>query len=166
MTTATIKYPNTGGGQRQNVSLTAFENIWGHANPTDTAVLFPGINGSVPAVTNWGKTQYIAAKFTAPAGWSGAVFDKLSYSTYFSGPHLTMAVSTACGDFAPSNANCVSTDVAGGDSFKKMVAAPFTNGCPLVPGTSYYINLKMTNPLPTDCGGLSTCTLSTNNVNQ
>ena len=168
LTTATIKYPNISGQpQRVNVDLTAFENIWGHATNTDTAVLFPGENGAVPAITNWGKTQFVAAKFTAPATWVGTAFDKLAYSTYNSGPHLTMAVSTTCGDFAPANPTlCLSTDVAGGDVFKKMVVSPLTNGCPLSAGTSYYINLKMTNPAPSDCSNSTVCTLSTNNSNR
>jgi len=165
LTAATIRYPNTGNTTRPNVDLTHYENIWGHGTNSDTAVLWPGVNGSAPAVVNWGKTQYIASKFTVPAGFPATGFDKLRYSTYFSGPTLTMSVSSTCGDFAPSNGNCLTTGVATGGEFKKMVLSPATNGCPLMVGQTYFVNLKMTAPLATDCSNQATCTLATNNIN-
>lgn len=165
LTTATIRYPNVSSSMtRPNADVTRFETIWGHATNADTEQAWPGTNGAVPAIEGWGKTQYVAAKFTVPTTVAPTAYEQLRYSTYYSGPALTMAVSQQCGDFAPVNPNCVTTGVGTGDAFKKIVLSPYTNGCPLIPGQTYYINLKMTSPLPTDCGGASTCRLATTNV--
>lgn len=159
-----IIYPNTSGSSnaRRNVDLTSFENIWGHANYTDSVTAWPGLNGAVPAIEGFGKTNYVAAKFHVPAGFSPTVYGILGYSSYYSGPALTMAISQSCGDFDPATATCVSTHSTG-ESFSKWVIAPYANGCPLDSDTDYYVNLKMADPQPSDCDGRSTCTLSTNN---
>lgn len=164
LTTASIRYPNIpngapGAGTRSNVDLTVFDNIWGHANTIDTALPWPGRNSAVPAIIGWAKTQFVAARFTATT--STTPIETLSYSTYNSGPDLTLAVSSTCGDFAPTNPNCLSEGVGTGEGFKKIVLAPYINGCPLTPGNEYYINIKMTNPLPADC---NSCTLATTNI--
>ncbi len=165
LTTASIRYPNVpGSGVRGNVDLTRFENIWGHSSNTDTAIAWPGRNSAVPAIQNWGKTQYIAAKFNVPASAGTSAYETLRYSTYYSGPELTLSVSTQCGDFQPVNPLCLSTGVGTGDAFKKIVLFPHTNGCPILPGTDYYINVKMTDPAPADCNSASTCTLATTNT--
>jgi hypothetical protein len=165
LTNGTITYPNVpGGGSRPNADLTRFENIWGHANSTDAEQPWPGANGAVPAIAGWGKTQYIAAKFTVPAAFNPGVYETLGVSTYNSGPELTMAVSQQCGDFStPANQWCMKSGVDTGDFFWKVVVSPYTNGCPLIPGQTYYINMKMTAPLATDCGGQSVCKLATTN---
>lgn len=162
LTNTRILYPNLGPvppPARSNVDVTLFENIWGHGNTTDTATVWPGRNGAVPAIANWGKTQFIAAKFTATT--SSSPVETLRYSTYYSGPALTLSVSQTCGDFAPANPLCLTENVGSGGDFKKIVVQPHTNGCPLTPGTDYYINIKMTNPQPTDC---TSCTLATTNI--
>ncbi|MEO7431328.1 MAG: hypothetical protein ABIR62_04780 [Dokdonella sp.] len=144
--------------------MTRFENIWGHATNVDAAVLWPGTDGAVPAIMNWGKTQYVAAKFTVPAGVNPNLFNVLGYSTYFGEPLMTMSVSETCGDFSPPNPSlCLTSNVATGGGFKKMVIVPKTNGCPLIPGRSYFINLKMSDPTPAQCANQSICTISTNN---
>lgn len=165
LTNGTITYPNVPqGGSRPNADLTRFENIWGHANSTDAEQPWPGASGAVPAIAGWGKTQYVAAKFTVPAGFVPNVYETLGVSTYNSGPELTMSVSQQCGDFStPTNQYCMKTGVDTGDYFWKVVVSPYTNGCPLIPGQSYYINMKMTAPQASDCGGQSVCKLATTN---
>lgn len=142
MTTGTIRYPNVpGGGVRNGADLTQFATIWGAARASDAPVPYPGRNGAVPAIQPWPAGGYIAAKFRASADVRDYV--RIGYSTYYSGPLLTMAISQRCGDFAPANPNCITTNVGTGEAFKKIVTAPYTNGCPLTPGVDYYINLKI-----------------------
>lgn len=164
LTTASIKYPNVPqSGTRSGVDLTKFENIWGHMNSVDTATLWPGVSGAQPAIAGWGKTQYIAAKFHVPANQSTTAYGFMGYGTYFSGPNLTLAISTSCGDFAPTNPQCVSTHT-GGESFSKWRIVPATLNCPLTPGQDYFINLRMENPTAADCSNSTACTLATNNI--
>lgn len=164
LTTASIKYPNVpSSGTRNNMDLTKFENIWGHMNSVDNSTLWPGVSGTQPAIIAWGKTQYVAAKFHVPAGQSTLSYGFMGYGTYFSGPNLTMSISTICGDFAPANAQCVSTHAAG-ESFSKWRIVPATLNCPLTPGQDYFINMRMDNPTAAQCGNSSVCTLATNNT--
>ena len=164
LTNATITYPNVpGGGSRPNADLKRFETIWGHANSSDAERPWPGAPGAVPKINDWPKTQYIAAKFTLPVGFAPGVYERLGYSTYNSGPELTMVVSQQCGDFTtPANPYCTSTAYTG-EAFDKIVVSPYTNGCPLVPGQTYYINMKMTAPGSSECGGAAICDLATTN---
>lgn len=152
---ATITYPNVpSGGTRTNADLTRFENIWGAAKASDAPVGWPGKNGAVPAINSWGRTRFVAAKFTAPA--STAQYERISVSTYNSDV-MTMAVSTNCGDFSPSDSRCVMTAGAG-DPLVKTVVSPQTAGCPLTPGVDYYFNVKYANPQDPGCG--SACNIA------
>lgn len=164
LTTASVKYPNVPqSGTRSNLDLTKFENIWGHMNSVDNATAWPGVSGTQPAIMGWGKTQYVAAKFHVPAGQSTASYGFLGYGTYFSGPNLTLSISSTCGDFAPANPQCLSTHTAG-ESFSKWRIVPATLNCPLTPGQDYFINLRMENPTAADCSNSTACTLATNNT--
>ena len=164
LVTASIKYPNIyQSPTRPNVDVTQYDNIWGHMNNTDATTPWPGVSGTQPALLNWSKTQYVAAKFHVPAGQSQASYGWQGYGSYYSGPALTLAISTTCGDFAPTNPQCVSTR-SGGESFAKWRIVPATINCPLAPNADYFINIKMVNPLSSDCGGSSTCNLATNNT--
>lgn len=157
-----VLYPNTGSSRRYRVDVTAYENIWGHSNNSDAAILWPGRNGTQPALLDFWKTQFVAAKFHVPADVNPRQIVTMGYGTYYSGPTLDLSVSTTCGDFNPANANCVTTNVGAGSSFKKIVVAPYVNGCPLTPGTDYYVNIRMTNPSPSSCSGEAFCKIATN----
>lgn len=169
LTVATIKYPNIPPGTttRTNVDLTKYENIWGHINSLDSAVLWPGISGAQPAIMGWGKTQYVAAKFRVPVGQPTTSYGFLGYGSYFSGPSLTLAISPTCGDFTPAIPQCVSTHNSG-EAFSKWRIVPATQNCPLTPGQDYFINMRMESPTPEVCApnGQTTtaCTLATNNT--
>ncbi len=143
LTVANIKYPNVppSSAIRRNVDVTKYENIWGHASTVDTALPFPGRNGATPAI-QWTQGTYIAAQFVAPANTT--TYETLRYSTYYSGPAITMTVSERCGDMAPVNPNCKSVANTG-ESFKKIVSFPYTNGCPVIPGRVYYVNMFLAN---------------------
>jgi hypothetical protein len=154
ITTATIKYPNIPQmPQRANVDVTQYDNIWGHMNASDGVTPWPGIDGTQPAILNWATNTYIAAKFHVPAtqvvhyGWQG-------YGTYYSGPDIVLSYSTTCGDFAPVNPLCVSTHGAG-EGFKKWSMLQTVTGCPLLPNTDYFVNMKMSDP--NTCGANHIC---------
>jgi len=159
MAVGTIRYPNWGNGTgtRTNVDLTQFDNIWGHLNNVDSITPWPGVSGTQPAIMNWNRSQYAAAKFHVPANQSIHQYGNFGYGTYYSGPSMTLAISQTCGDFSPTNPVCVSTHGAG-ESFRKWVINPFTNGCPLTPNTDYYVNIKMADPNTTECGSDGVCT--------
>lgn len=141
MITGTIRYPNVpGGGVRNGADLTQYATIWGAATASAVPVPYPGANGAVPAVQPWPAGGYIAAKFRASSNVRDYVV--LRYSTYYSGPPLTIAISQRCGDFAPANPNCLTTNIGTGEGAKKIVTAPYTNGCPITPGVDYYVNVK------------------------
>ena len=156
MAVGNIRYPNTGSGVRNNVDLTVYDNIWGHLNNTDGVTPWPGVNGTQPAILNWNRATYVAAKFHVPANESTHQYGRLGYGTYYSGPPMTLSISSTCGDFSPTNPVCVSTHGAG-ESFNKWVIDPFTNGCPLTPNTDYYVNIKMADPNTSECGSNGVC---------
>lgn len=154
-----IDYPNSGQNPlptRPNADLRRFETIWGVGNATDAIPgnsNWPGV-ASQPRILNWGKSEFVAAKFTAPASVAGK-YQQLSMSTYNS-ERMTMALSSTCGDFSPSAQYCVSTAGPGG-SFYKIGGA----GCALTPGADYYINIRYRDATPA-CG--SSCDIQLNNL--
>lgn len=162
---ADIAYPNIPySGQREGEDLRYYENIWGQATDTDTPVAWPGRNGSSPALLKFWKSQFVAAQFTVPQGLPPGTYVRLGRSTYYSDPFapLEVAISATCGDFAPIDPACLTTGVGPGGSFKKMVLAPATNGCPLVPGSTYFVNVRMVNPTPQSCNNKGYCTVAIN----
>lgn len=108
------------------------------------------------------KSQFVAAKFHVPIDVEPRRIVTMGYGTYFSGPTLDLSVSQTCGDFNPAHANCLTTGIGAGEAFKKIVIAPYANGCPLTPGADYYINIRMTNPSPGSCSGDDFCKIATN----
>lgn len=162
-TSSDIRYPTTGSSLRYDVDITRFENIWGHANNSDNAVLWPGRNGSGPVLMNFGKNQYVAARFHVPPGITTTSSGFYGYATYFSGPLVELAISTTCGEFAPANPACVSTHGAG-ESFGKWRIQPNTQNCPLAPDTDYFVNARLVDALPEDCLGVPECRIGLNSV--
>lgn len=158
-----IRYPTTGNSLRYDVDLTLFENIWGHSNNSDSAVAWPGRNGSGPALLNFGKSQYVAARFHVPPGITTTSSGFYGYATYYSGPPVELAISTTCGDFQPANPACVSTRSAG-ESFGKWRIVPSTQNCPLAPDTDYFVNVRLVDALPDDCLFQPECKIGLNSV--
>lgn len=162
MANADIIYPSTGNSRRWGVDLRQYENIWGHANNSDTPVLWPGRSGATPAILKFWKNQFVAARFTVPQDAVPQTYLRVGYSTYYSGPLLDLSVSQNCGDFAPANPTCLTTGASGGQFFKKIVIAPAVDGCPLTPGQTYFINIRMNNPTPQACSNKAYCDIATN----
>jgi hypothetical protein len=162
-TISDIRYPTSGMSLRYDVDITKFENIWGHLNNSDSAVLWPGRNSSGPALRNFGKNQFIAARFHVPPGIATTSSGFYGYATYFSGPSVELAISSACGDFLPANPACVSTHGAG-ESFGKWRIQPSALNCPLAPDTDYFVNVRLVDALPEDCGYQPECYIGLNSI--
>lgn len=164
-----IQYPpKVGSNQpfRRGADLTKWEEIWGHQTTTDTAVLWPGVTGSSPVVTNFGRNSYVAAKFhvgDVPVTLQGSHGN----ISYFGGLNVTVAISTRCGDFQPEQVGCRGRDAPPSDQgsvFWRM-ANPTNFYCQLQPNTDYYLNIKNTDPTQANsncASGASTCRLHVN----
>lgn len=158
-----IRYPTADNSLRYDVDLTLFENIWGHINNSDSAVLWPGRNGSGPALLSFGKSQFIAARFHVPPGIVTTSSGFYGYATYYSGPPVELAISTTCGDFLPANPQCVSTRGAG-EAFSKWRILPSAQNCPLAPDTDYFVNARLVDASPESCSGAPECKIGLNSV--
>lgn len=167
-TQATICYQYTTAGNScaVNSDVTKFENIWGRywinsGSISSPPQLFPGVN-YYAVIANLNANGYIAAKFTMPAGLPSNQLGILSHGETLAGPNLTMSISPSCGDFAPSPPICLYTDRGPPSAIGKW--KPTSNNaavaCPLTPGQTYFMNLKITTP--STCAGTS-CTVSTQN---
>jgi hypothetical protein len=144
LTSSSISYVPS-SGTRAGVDMRVWENIWGHATSTDTTTQFPGRPNSQPTILSFGKTQYLAAKFTVPVGTANNTYGWISHTEYNYGQDLTAAISTTCGDFAPANPACMIAAQSGQNLVPWAVATPATF-CPVVPGQTYFLNIKMTDP--------------------
>ena len=155
MTSSNVAYVPS-SGTRQGVDLTSWDNIWGHSTAADTTVAWPGRHDSQPSILSFDRNKYIAAKIVVPAGQSNS-YGWIVHTEYNYGLDLTTSISTTCGDFNPTNPLCKSVTTSG-MNLTPWRAPPGANFCPLTPGTTYYFNVKATNPAQ----GTSTCPASSN----
>ncbi len=150
-------------GTRPNVPLTSWDNIWGHSTASDTGVAWPGRPDSQPSILSFDRNKYIAAKIVVPAG-QAPLYGWVVHTEYNYGLDLTTAISTTCGDFNPVNPLCKTVAQSGMNLTPWRVGGG--NFCPLLPGTTYYFNIKATNPAQgtTTCPASSpTCVIGTSN---
>lgn len=136
-----------------DVDVTQWSNIWGYDCLTGGTVPFPGSPGGTGDATilDFGRTTYIAAHFHVPADLPTNTYGWITHTEYNYGLDLTASISTACGDFAPANPECLSVAISGQNLVPWRVGA--ANFCPLTPGTDYFLNIKPTNAMQ----GTSTC---------
>lgn len=165
-TVGSIQYPpavGSGKPTRQNVDLTYWDNIWGHQTATDNVVPFPGISGTSPVITAFGRNNYIAAKFhvgSVPLTLQG-YYKNVSN---FGGLDVTTAISKVCGDFMPPQVGCQGKSASASDratTYWRM-ENPTNFNCKLDPNTDYYFNVKNTTPTqdsPNCAAGAPTCRL-------
>jgi len=151
----------------RGVDVTQADNIWGRTSPTQPIVGFPWDN-YFAIITNFNKTKYIAAQFVVPDNTDVFLTGLFSHGETLPGPNLTMSISTTCADFDPLEAICLRTNINAGGLLTKFSlpgVAPTVIACPLEPGQTYFVNIKMTNPPAThqDCNS-TTCkvTVQTN----
>ncbi len=152
-----------------NSDVTKFENFLGRSTPTGTPVPFPGKQGFA-IFKNMQKTQYISMKFVAPTTplTSRGQMWKLETT---SGPNSDVSISSTCGNFAPVDPKCVVNNVPRGGPAAAWKLPGYSGlaFCPLVPGETYYLNIRQTDPtanIANECSG-STCNVGMqNNFNQ
>lgn len=162
-TVADVCYSYSLGSSCANgTDVTKFENIWGRMAPQQTPTPFPG-EQFFAIFKNMQQAGYISAKFTVPAtGLPPLQWGMFSHGESLSGPNVTMAISPQCGDFQPATSICLRSNMGPGDILTKWrlpTAAGIVAACDVVPGQSYYVNIKMTEPVPPThdhCAG-STC---------
>jgi hypothetical protein len=162
LSTSNIAYTPS-SGVRNAVDVTDWSKIWGDSNPTDTTVPWPGRHDSAPIILQFDRNKYVSAKFTVPAG-QAASYGWIAHTEYNYGLDLTTTISTTCGDFSPANSLCKSVTTSGGLLTPWRVGTG--NFCPLLPGTTYYFNMKATDPTQTNTGCAATsqtCPIGTTN---
>jgi hypothetical protein len=156
---------NHSGDLRPHVYLAEWENIWGHADPYDTTVPWPGRANSAPVIADFDKNSYIAAHFVVPLGTPPTWLGWITHTDYNYGHNLTAAISTQCGDFSPPAQACFVQGLSG------LPIVPWRTNtgsfCRLQPNTDYYLNIKMTNPnepSPTCSSHADVCAIGTANA--
>lgn len=159
ITSSDISYPIGSSGTRRGVDLTHFENIWGHADDTDSTVDWPGRAGASPIIEDFARYGYIAAAFHTPAGLGATLAGFFKNVRYFGGPNLTFSISQQCADFYPAESGCLATNISASDAPMVYWNTVFTGTfhCTLSPDTDYYVNIKLANPTATgpNCFGAS-----------
>lgn len=148
-------------GIRPNVNLSQWDNIWGHNSTTDGTTPWPGVGGSSPVIRSFGRSQYVGAHFKTRSSVTG-LSGGFSNPSFAAGPNITMAISTACGDFSANlpTAGCLRADVPTADAnlvqWKFSTNAPGSY-CNLQPNTDYYVNIMLTDHLSTtECSANAT----------
>lgn len=139
-----------------NTDVTRFESLWGRTSASDVTLdPFPG-NQVFSIIRNMQKAQYLALKFTAPAGPLN-LYGQMNTTETTSGPPTSYAISTRCGDFAPVDHRCRLANVLPGQPATAWKLPGYAGPalCPLTPGQTYYLNIKIANPAAThfDCSG-------------
>jgi hypothetical protein len=163
LTTSAISYvPSGSPPTRTNVNMTSWDEIWGHATSTDTpAVPFPGRSNSQPTILNFGRTQYLAAKFHVPANAvPGTTYGWITHTEYNYGVDLTATISPNCGDFNDTSdlpPVCVVVGALSGQQIVPWrVALLNSNFCQVTAGQDYFLNIRPANPTQ----GTTTCAAS------
>ena len=124
------------------VDVTEWSNIWGYSCQGPGTTPFPGLPVD-PTIMNFGKATYIAAHLQVPVDLPSAM-GWLTHTEYDYGGDLTASFSTRCGDFAPTNPECLTVALSGQALVPWRVGGG--NFCPLTHGTDYFFNIKFTNP--------------------
>lgn len=148
--------------------INEFAQIWGRISTTDTPVDWPGKN-FFAIFKNFDRTKFVAVKFHVPSGVSTSLMGELVHGENLPGPNLTTAISTQCGDFAPSSPFCLTTNQGYSQALARWRIAGGTapNACELTPGQDYYINIAATDPTAPspDCSG-AICKVNISNYRQ
>lgn len=134
-----------GGFNLSNVDVTQWANVWGRANVWDPPVPFPGLSYSMPIILNFGETTYLALQFHVPVDSPNNRFGWITHTEYNYGQDLTASISTECGDFNPPSHACHGETLSGQNLAPWRVNSA-GNFCLLTPDTTYFLNLKITDP--------------------
>lgn len=149
VTRASIVFGATARGLRPNADVTTWDGLLGFGEGSVIATPWPGVGGNTPVVINFPANGYICARFRTPANVNtrNGRFSNPSYLRAQS-PSLTMAISTAGGDFNAHlpTPGCVVRNVPASDSnlpqWKGTANNP-TGSCNFQPNTDYYLNITL-----------------------
>lgn len=158
------RYNLTDANVARNVDVTQADNIWGRTAPNGTILEFPWAN-YFAVIVNLQRDGYVAALWRVPPDAIAEITGMFSHGETMAGPNVDMSISQYCGDFEPGHAICLRTNTGpGGILTKYKMPEPPGFACPLVPGNSYFVNIRMTNPdaMHHDCDG-ATCTVTIQN---
>lgn len=131
---------------RRIVDVTQAENIWGRAHAGGATVPFPWMN--VFAVF-WSLPRhgYVAARFEVPMDMPAWAWGMFTHGETLPGPATDMAISPRCGDFNPSGLFCQMRSTGVGQRMGVWGMPGFPGvACKLVPGQTYYINIRLSDP--------------------
>jgi hypothetical protein len=145
---------------RANVHVTEWDNVWGYnSNAPGPPLPWPGVTGSSPVLSNFGRWSYVALHFHTPPVPTPGLAARMVNSTLAGGPVLTAAISKQCGDFQQRlpTAGCIRRNVPHSDetiSYFKFTADHPELVCNLLPDTDYYLNIMLSDPAnATGCSG-------------
>ena len=155
--TSDIIYLPNAGHVRHGVTVTKWDNIWGHITELDGITTWPGVAGASPTIESLGKHQFIGAKFHTPPDMLPNLRGWYKHVMYGGGPPIDFAISRLCGDFDTA-AGCSATNAPANDNTMVSWRANGTTTayqCGLAPDTDYYVNIRISNPNVTgpDCSG-------------
>lgn len=142
-TVSNIGYVPGTGTPRYNVDITKYDNVFGHASSTDTLVTFPGRATSAPTIIQFPMGGYVALEFTVPATINPTTWGQISLQDYNQGTQVVSTISTSPGDFSITSGWCASTIGQGAPLPRWSVNGRY---CALVPGHTYYLNIKPLSP--------------------
>jgi hypothetical protein len=137
---------------RPSVHLTEWDNVWGYNNGLPgPPVAWPGVTGSSPIISGFGRWSYVALHFHTPAVPLPGLAARMVNSSSAGGPPLTVAISKRCGDFQQSlpTSGCLRRDVPHSDetiSYFKFTLNHPELVCNLEPDSDYYINIMLSDP--------------------
>lgn len=131
--------------------LARYENLLGKTSAQSIAQAFPAVSVS-PYVVAFPKSGFIAAKFTVPATINSGAYGTIAVGETYAGGsrRVSMSLSPSCGFTVPVAApNCALSGLGMNQGISWKVAGSATTGirCALVPGASYFLNVKF-DPTP------------------
>ena len=130
----------------KQMDVTSLDNILGYNEWTGPRVLWPYKQGFT-LFKGFPRTAgaYIAAKFTVPLTSDPLQYQNMWGVESLPGPGVDMVLSEQCGDFSPIP-KCSAFN-ARFDYFRNAVpTAPPLVKCVLIPGVTYHLNIRITNP--------------------
>lgn len=147
--TTVISHSRSLTGTR-SVDATKADNLFGTFTSWLSPAPFPWDQGVFVGFTALKRGEYIAAQFTIPAtGVNPATVGKFVKDETVAGPANIVTISQRCGDFniAALPPNCVGTPVRPGDGIIRTILPQAIGvGCPLRPGQTYYLNIRIADP--------------------
>lgn len=143
---ATVGFAN---GTSYFADLARFENLLGKTAAQATPQLFPAAGVSLNVIS-FGKSAFISAKFTVPPTIAQTAYGTITIGEPSGSRKATISLSPSCGFSVPvAAASCVVTGAGSGQGISWKVAGSAIPGvrCPLLPGASYFLNIKF-DPAP------------------